>query len=119
MTIYTGEDKAISIVVSDALGVPQSIDDMTDLVCYLFDVRSKVVLEKYKKVAASGYSTLVRVSSTEYTAILPHTISEDLPITDLMIEIEVQESDARFPDGIRRTKGTNKVTEIKSSIIPE
>ena len=117
--IYQGEDKAVSITITDSLLVLQSIDAMTDLICYLYDVKSKSVLIKYRKVATAGYTTLLRVSATEYTAIVPHSLTETFSITDLMIEVELMEADVRFPDGVRRTKGQNKITEIKTSLITE
>ena len=117
--IYQGEDKTISITISDNLGSLQSIDAMTDLICYLYDSHNKTVLVKYRKEVTDGFTTLVRNSATEYIAIIPHSLTETFNITDLMIEVEIQEADGRFPDGIRRTKGKNKVTEISSSLITE
>jgi hypothetical protein len=120
--LHQGEDKAITITITDANGALQSIDAMTDLVCYLYDVKSKTVLAKYRKDVDSDdteFIELLRVSATEYTAIVPHSVTETFPITNLMIEAEIMESDGRFPDGLRRTKGKNKITDIEPSVITE
>jgi hypothetical protein len=117
--LYQGEDKAVSITVTDINGVAQSIDAMVDLICYLYDVKNETVLIKYRKVATTGYETLIRVSSTVYTIIIPHSLTAVFPLDNLMIEAMIQESDVRFPDGIRRTKGKSKITEIEESLITE
>ena len=120
--LHQGEDKAISITITDINGVLQNIDDMADLVCYLYDVKSKAILAKYRKNIDSNdpdFTELLKVSPTEYTAIVPHRITESFPITNLMIEAEIMESDERFPDGLRRTKGKNKISDIESSVITE
>jgi hypothetical protein len=117
--IYRGEDKTAAIKISDSAGTLQSIDDMADLIVALYSVRFKQVMVKYRKVATTGFTTLLRVSATEYTAIIPHSITETCPIATLNLEIEIMETDARFPDGIRRTKGVGVLTEVKTSVIDE
>jgi hypothetical protein len=117
--IYKGEDKALSITITDSAGTLQSIDAMADLIVSLYSVRFKQVMAEYRKVATAGFTTLLRVSATEYTAIIPHSITETCPIATLNLEIEIMEADARFPDGIRRTKGVGVLTEVKTSVIDE
>jgi hypothetical protein len=117
--IYRGEDKALSITIADASNVLQSIDNMVDLIVYIYSAKDHHVMEKYTKVLTAGYIQLLRVSATEYTAILPHSITEITPVKDLLIEIEIQEIDNRFPSNIRRTKGKGNIAEVKQSIITE
>jgi hypothetical protein len=117
--ILQGEDKALGITIEDSAGVLQSIDAMTDLIAYLYQKSDNTILVKYAKVAATGFITLLRVSATEYTAIVPHTLTETIDITDLMLEVELQEDDARFEANIRRTKGKGKVTNVVESLIEE
>lgn len=116
--MFRGEDKALAVKVEDSVGVLQSIDAMADLIAVLYSKENDTVaLASYRKVTTTGYTTLVRVSSTEYTAIVPYTITDDFPISDLKMEVEVVETDARFPDSKRRTKGVGDVEEVEPSII--
>jgi hypothetical protein len=113
-----GEDKALAIKVKDSAGTLQSIDDMADLIVVLYSKEDPAtVLKSFRKVATTGYTTLVKVSTTEYTAIVPYTVTDDFPISDLMVEAMVVETDARFPDSKRRTKGTGTIEEVEPSII--
>jgi len=117
--ILQGEDKAIKITVSNASGVAQDIDAMANLILYVYLESDETVLIKYAKVAATDFTTLLRVSATEYTAILPKAITDAQPLTNHMIEVEVQETDSRFTGSIRRTKGYGTITEIEKSLITE
>jgi hypothetical protein len=116
--MFRGEDKALSVKVKDSVGSYQSIDAMADFIYVLYSKEdSSVVLASYRKVATTGYTTLLRVSSTEYIAIVPYTITDDFPISDLMGAALVVETDARFPDGKCRTKGDGVIDEVQPSII--
>jgi hypothetical protein len=117
--ILQGEDKAIKITISDSGGVLQSIDAMADVIIYVYLQSDESVLIKFAKVAATGYTTLLRVSATEYTAILPKSIMDSQPLTNLMVECEIQETDIRFSGSIRRTKGKGTITDISKSLITE
>ena len=116
--ILQGEDKALSITISDSAKVLQSIDDMIDLIVYLH-LRNGTIVQKFSKEEAEGFTTLLRVSATLYTAIIPHTLTKDQPISELMVEVEIQETDDRFAGDIRRTKGKGKITSIGKSLITE
>jgi hypothetical protein len=117
--IYRGEDKALAITITDSSGTLQDIDAMTDLVVTLYSAGYKKIMAEYRKVATTGFTTLLRVSATEYTAIVPKTVTDSCPLDNLLIEIEIQESDVRFLNSIRRTKGTGIITEVKNSVIDE
>jgi hypothetical protein len=117
--ILQGEDKAIKITISSAAGVLQDIDAIANIILYIYLQSDDSILIKYAKVAAAGFTTLLRVSATEYTAILPKSVLDSQPLTNLMIEAELQETDSRFTDNIRRTKGTGTITEIEKSLITE
>jgi hypothetical protein len=117
--IYKGEDKVLSITIVDSSGTIQSIDAMTDLIVSLYHDRMRTALIEYRKVAISGFTTLLRVSATEYTAIIPKSVTDTFQISNLMIEIEIQEADARFPANIRRTKGKGTITQVANSMIDE
>jgi hypothetical protein len=114
--IFRDEDKAlnITITISDVL---QSIDALHDLIVVLYNVRDRTVLASYRKVATVGFTTFLRISSTEYTAIVPHTIIASFPLTDIIVEIQMMETDIRFPDGIKRTKGKGVLAETIESVI--
>ena len=113
-----GEDKALAITITDSAGTLQNIDNMADLIVVLYSKEdSATALASYRKVAATGYTTLVKVSTTEYTAVVPYTVTDDFPIADLMVEAMVVETDARFPDSQRRTKGFGVIEEVETSII--
>jgi hypothetical protein len=114
--IFRDEDKALKITITIS-GVLQSIDAMADLIVVLYNVRTRVVLASYRKVATTGYTTLLRVSATEYTAIVPHTIIAVFPLNDIKVEVQMMETDARFSDGIKRTKGDKVLAEVKESVI--
>jgi hypothetical protein len=117
--IYRGEDKALKITIADSAGVLQSIDAMSDLIAALYSTRFKQVMIKFRKVETSGYTTLLRVSATEYTAIIPHSITEMCPISTLNLEVELFETDERFDGSLRRTKGVGVITEVKASVLDE
>ena len=117
--IYRGEDKALAITISDSAGTLQSIDAMVDLIATVYSQSHKEVLIEFRKVATAGFTTLLRVSATEYTAIVPKSITDLFPLTNLLLEIEIQETDVRFPASIRRTKGVGIITVIKDSVIDE
>jgi hypothetical protein len=61
----------------------------------------------------------LRVSATEYTAIIPYTATQLYPLNHMLVEVELQESDVRFTGSVRRTKGKGVISEIKSTIINE
>jgi hypothetical protein len=117
--IYKGEDKALSITITDSKGTLQDIDAMTNLIVYLEHDHPRSPLVKYSKVAAAGFTTLLRVSATEYTAIVPKTVTDTFSLAQLIIEVELQESDTRFPGSVRRTKGKGIITTISNSMINE
>jgi hypothetical protein len=114
-----GEDKAISITITDSAGALQSIDALTDLIVYISTRGGSAPLIKYKKVVAEGFAALLRVSSTVYIAIFPKEISGECNVDDLLIEVEIQESDSRFVNSIRRTKGKGLIDVIEKTIITE
>jgi hypothetical protein len=114
-----GEDKALTITITDSLGVLQDIDSMTDLIVYVYSNKGNPPLIKFKKVASTGYSALLRVSATEYTAIIPKAITSTMLLDNVFAEIEIQEVDSRFTDSIRRTKGSAKITTVIDSIITD
>jgi hypothetical protein len=120
--IYKGEDKVISVMFKDANDVLQDIDNMANVIIYLYQLSDNTVLVKYKKVVDSDDTEsieLLRVSSTEYTAILPKSITDTIDVTNLMMEAEIQETDSRFLNSIRRTKGKGRITDVKDSLIDE
>jgi hypothetical protein len=114
-----GEDLALSITVTDSAGVLQDIDAMADVIIYLYSSPRKDVLIKYRKVATAGYTTLLRVSATEYTAILPHTVSSLCSPTNLIGEGQIMETDVRFPLNVRRRKGKGLISDVKDTVIDE
>jgi hypothetical protein len=117
--MFRGEDKAVALKIKDSVTLAyQSIDAMADLVAVLYSPENPTTaLASYRKVATTGYTTLLRVSATEYTAIVPYTITDDFPISELMIHVMRVDTDARFPDGKARTKGDGNIEEVKPSII--
>lgn len=114
-----GEDQALKITISDSSGALQDIDSMIDLIVYLYSNVTTFPIIKFRKIATAGYSTLLRVSSTEYTAILPMAITNIMPVTNIYAEIEIQETDSRFTDSIRRSKGSSQVINVVNSLITE
>ena len=114
-----GEDKAISITIEDSAGVLQSTDAMADLLVYIYSDKQHAIQAKYSKVLAAGFTQLLRVSATEYTAILPKSVTDLIPIADLRVEVELQETDVRFSGSIRRTKGKGVIDEVCNTLIDE
>jgi hypothetical protein len=114
-----GEDKALKITITDSLGVLQDIDAMVNLIVYIYTVRFNTIHMKFSKVPIAGFTTLLRVSATEYTAILPNSITQVLVLSQLSAEIEIQETDVRFPDSIRRTKGSGLIISVEPTLITE
>ena len=117
--LYSGEDKALAVVIQDSEGVVLSIDDMSDLIIFLYQRSDDTILVKYRKAVTPGYTTLIRVSATEYTAILPKAITDIIPETELMMEGMMLEEDERFENNLRRTKGKGIVTNVEKSLIDE
>jgi hypothetical protein len=114
-----GTDLALKITVTDKTGVLQDIDAMADLIIKLYTPQKKDILIQFRKVATAGYTTLLRVSATEYTAIVPHSVTLICPIGNLVGEGQVMETDARFPLNIRRNKADGLITKVKDTVIDE
>lgn len=112
-----GEDKALAIKVKDSAGVYQSIDGMVDLIVVVYSQAKNQVIGQFRKVATVGYTTLLRVSATEYTACLTKAMTDLCPIHMMVVEVEIQDTDVRFPANIRRTKGKGQIEEVESTVI--
>ena len=117
--IYQGEDKALDITITDSSGALVSIDGLLELIVYIYSSRSSAPLLKFNKAGSTGYTALLRVTSTKYTAILPKSITSQYASGSLLVEVELQQTDARFASSVSRTKGVGTIDQVTLSTITE
>lgn len=99
MEKYQGEDIAFSIKVWNDNSKTElvNLDNVSEIIVYVYtDGCKKAMLSKTTK---SGYSKLLKVSSTEYSGIIDSSITKLMSPGTLRIEINIAENEASVSDG--------------------
>jgi len=109
---YQGDDITLSVTV----GTDVSIDDLAELYIYIVNRKTKVTQKKFDKGGATGFTALIKISSTVYEAIWPSSDTKDAEIGYYNIEGNVVVTDAEYEDSEENAITLDDQILLKSSI---
>lgn len=82
--IYTGEDKAITLSLTDDSGKPINLDELTDVILYILTGNRRVL-----RVAKTGDNIWVPVDAFTYRYVIDSSITKTFAPGDYYAEINV------------------------------
>lgn len=106
-----GDDITLSITV----GTDVNIDNLAELFVYIVNQGTKAVLAKFSKAGTGGFTALAKVTTTNYTAIIPSGTTKDASGT-YIIEGNVAETDADYESSEENTITCQDRIIIKASV---
>jgi hypothetical protein len=105
MTIGQNSDALISLTLNDESGNPIDIDTLTGLVIIAYQ-GSKNIVQKWSKNALSGYDDITIVSADlgQISVVLDRAnLRGAMALNTLLLEVAIEQADARFEGGKRRS----------------
>ena len=101
MDIYKGEDKTINLTVSSD-GVILDLSTVVDVVVIVYYKQTGAILNKYKKIPATGYDSFTVVSAPAGTAkvLLQRATTLNAPDGPIVMDVKLQFTDASFQAGL-------------------
>ena len=107
---YQGDDITLSITVGST---PENIDNLAEVFVYIVSKLDGTVLIKFNKAGSTGFTALLKVSTTVYEAIIPSSITKDAR-GSYQIEGNVAVTDSDY-----ESSQENAITFLDSSDEPE
>ncbi len=107
-----GDDITLSITV----GTDVNIDDLAELFVYIVNQGTKIILAKFSKAGAGDFIALAKVTTTNYTAIIPSGTTKDANTGTYLIEGNVAETDADYESSEENTITCQDRIILKTSV---
>ncbi len=107
-----GDDITLSIKVGSGV----SIDDLAELFVYIINSVSKTILIKFSKAGTGDFVALIKVTATNYKAIIPSSITKVTDSKTFDIEGNVVETDAEYEDSEENTITIDDKIILTSSV---
>lgn len=114
---YQGDDipVVIELFEDEAESVPVDIDNMLDLIVFVYTDGVKIA--KYSKIAKAEYKTLIRNSSTNYSLIIETSFTKTFNPGTLMMEINEVTTAPGIDDGRFNKIGVFPIAILNKSLI--
>lgn len=93
-TRYRGDDITLSVTVGSSV----DIDNLAELFVYVVYERTGTALIKFSKAGGTGYTALDKISTTEYEAIIPSSVTTSATVGRYRIEGNVVVTDADYDE---------------------
>ena len=100
--IYTDETKAAKI----------NIDNLADLKVNVYT--DGCVIARFSKVSASGYTSLVRISETEYKAIVDSSITRLFAPGSITVDLNIVQTSGDLTDGRLNMQASQQIGSIST-----
>ena len=112
---FQGDDITLSITV----GTDVNIDDLAELFVYVVKERGGAILAKFSKAGTGDFIALAKVTTTNYTAIVPSGSTKDADQGLYVIEGNVVETDADYESSQENTITIPTKINLKPSVSKE
>ena len=107
-----GDDITLSITV----GTDVNIDNLAELFVYIVNQGTKAILAKFSKAGTGGFTALAKVTTTNYTAIIPSGTTKGADKGTYIIEGNVAETDADYESSEENTITCDDRIILKTSV---